>query len=441
MQIPGVSEVFPPRPQPSSGVGFLAAVGLAASWVAAVALAESAGPDFVINFEVRPPLFHPAHGLALLSVTAAGMLAALRGRFRLLTIEGRIALVVSVAGAAVWAASSYTLEELLSPVIFGATGPFVWFTLVFVLVGTEHRVWVVIDPVIRLLAYATSGLALWTLVHSASSTYVAGFTKHTQYSILLMWLGGWTLLSATRLRGWRLVARATPFVVLILTAIYSQARSWTILALLLGATFVFLRAREQGSTLGGARTVVMICVLAVVAGAIASRTILSGTIEGFANRFDDDTRSMQYLDFFSVVPVSDLLLGRGPKGTWYWYGVGDYQYFDNGLLWMLFVGGVPTLLSYVAIVVWPAIRAFRKNLRGQDAAAVCLVLFWGVALTGFSTYTLPSVAISSYLVSLWAGRCYLILAESDLRTERIRRGHLLRSWPPYRRPEAANAGR
>jgi hypothetical protein len=202
---------------------------------------------------------------------------------------------------------------------------------------------------------------------------------------------------------------------------------------------VILRAREQGSALAGAKSVLLVSAFVVVAGVIASNTILGGATESFVSRFGDDTRSSQYLDFFSVVPVSDLLLGRGPKGTWYWYGIGDYQYFDNGLLWTLFIGGVPTLLSYLAIIVWPAICALRRNPSGQDAAAVCMVLLWAVALTGLSTYTIPSVGLGSSLVSLWAGRCSLILAESDLRTERIRRSASPCFPRPYRRPESANA--
>jgi O-antigen ligase len=90
--------------------------------------------------------------------------------------------------------------------------------------------------------------------------------------------------------------------------------------------------------------------------------------------------------------------------------VGDYQFFDNGYLWMLFIGGVPTLLCYGAIIVWPAIQAFSRRPRGLDGAAVFLVLTWGVALTGLSTFTLPSVSLNSFLMALWAGRCHVFLA-------------------------------
>jgi len=381
-----------------------------ASWVQAVVTAE--GSNLTTDLQApRPPVYYYAHGVALFAVMAAGLLAAWRRRLRIVSFSGRFAFLVLAASATAWAVAAYTVEELFSQVVFGATGPFVWFTLIFALVGTDRRVWSVIDPTIRLLAYATSVLALWTLWREGSAYYSGHLSAQTQYSILLMWLGGWTLLSATRLRWGRLAVRALPFLTLLLSAIYSQARSWTALALLVGLVFVTLTARDKGSVLAGARLAIVAIVLTAVVGTLAYDSVLRAGVEGLAGRLHEDTRTGQYLEFFSAVPLSDLLLGRGPKGTWYWSGVGDYQFFDNGFLWMAFIGGLPTLLSYLAIVIWPGIRALWAGSRGQDAAAVFLLLLWGLALTGLSTYTLPSVSISSYLASLWAGRCHLILAE------------------------------
>jgi hypothetical protein len=404
---------YPSRPISSwTFVATLAALGLGASWVENIVIAAESS-NLILDLQTpKPPLYYYMHAAALLAVMAAGFLAALTGRLRVLGFGGRIAFLVLAVCAVGWAVASYTLEEMFSRTIFGPTGPFVWFALIFALAGTDRRVWAVIDPLIRILAYATSVLALWTLISSRGSVYYSGqFSKPTQYSILLMWLGGWTLLSATRLRGWRLAARAMPFFSLLLVAIYSQARSWTALTILLGVAFVILRAREQRSAMATVRMVVVTGVLVVTLGMITYDIFLKSALEGLAGRVQDDTRSGEYIAFFSAVPVSDLLLGRGPKGTWYWPGFGDFQFADNGFIWMAFIGGLPTLFSYVALVIWPGVRALLMGPRGQDAAAVILLLFWALALVGLSTYTLPSVSMSSYLVSLWAGRCHLCLAE------------------------------
>ena len=416
-------------------LGVLVAVGLTASWIASVVQAESAGPDFLVNFSALPPLYYYSHGLEILAVMASGLLAASRGRFRFLGFWQHIAFLVLFLTAAVWAVASYTFEELHSPLIFGATGPFVWFSLIFVLPGTDRRVWSVIDPLIRILSFATAALAVRSVVRIGESQYLVGLATPTVYTVLMMWLGGWTLLSATRLRGWRVAARALPVLVLMMTALFLQIRSWTILALLMGAAFVILRSREHGSVLGAMRTFLVVFLIVLALAGALYNTVLKNAIGGLAERAGDDTRSNQYVAFFSDVPISDLLLGRGPKGTWYWSAFfGDYQSFDNGYIWMLFIGGLPTLISYAAIVLCPAICLLGKNPRGQDAAAVCMVLFWGLAQTGLSTFSNPNAGLPSYVVSLYAGRCYLILAEkAALRAQRrIRRGRLLPSWAPSR---------
>jgi hypothetical protein len=395
-----------------SMVDLLAAVGIVASWVEMIVM-PAGDSGLSIDLQApRPPLYYYAHGVALLAVMAAGLLAAASGRLRVLGRGGRFSLLVLTVSAAGWAAVSYSIEELFSRSIFGPAGPFVWFTLIFILVGANHHFWVLIDPLIRVLAYATSLLTFWMLVSARGSVYQPGqFSKPTEYCILLMWLGGWVLLSATRLRGWQMAVRTIPFFSLFLVAIFGQARSWTLLTVLLGVVFVILRAREEGSALAGVKIILFALVILVGIGSITYRSFLGSGLEGLAGRAQEDTRSGEYAAFFSSVPLSELLLGKGPKGTWYWAGAGEFQFADNGFIWMVFTGGLPTLVSYITLVLWPGVTALRAYPRGQAAAAVFLLSLWGLALMGLSTFTLPSLSLSSYLVSLWVGRCYLFLAE------------------------------
>jgi len=402
----------------SAAITALVALSLIASWLSALLPIENsvtvtdAEGKFVL-IEVKTPLYYIAHSIEIGAAIGAGVLAALTGRFAKVSPGARVALAVLFITATAWAIQAYGADEILSSNIFGVTGPFVWFALVLIFAGADRRIWSYVDPVIRALAYASSILAVRALLTSDYG-YYNGFSKYILYAILLMWLGGWTLLTATRLRGWRLVVRVIPFLALILMAVCSQSRSWLIMSFLLGVIFIWLRSRETGSALSGMRTVVVIGVLGAAAVAALYTTMpkaLDDSVSGMVNRMNDDTRSGQYRAFFAVVPVGDLLLGRGPKGTWYWRGRGEYQFFDNGYLWMLFIGGVPTLVCYFLVVVWPAIRAMTYRPRGVDAAATFLVLLFGLALTGLSTFTIPSISLSSFLTLLWAGRCHLFLSE------------------------------
>ena len=411
---PSLKKSYPPsRISAWTVVGLLAGAALVASWVDMIVIAADSS-DLVMDLHApKSPLYYFVHAIAIMAVMAAGLLAAIVGRLRVVGIAGRIAFLALALSVILWTTVTYGVEELFSRAIFGPTGPFVWFTLIFVLAGTNRRAWEVIEPVIRFLAYGTSGLAIWTIVSSKGSAYFSNqLSKPTQYSILLMWLGGWTLLSATRLHGWRFAVRVIPYFSFLLIAIYSQARSWTVLAVLLGIVFVILRAREQRSLLSAARILGVSCALIAVVGGLTYGIFLRSALQGLAGRVDEDSRTGEYVAFFSDVRASDMLIGKGPNGTWYWPEAReDVQFADNGFIWMTFIGGLPTLLSYVVLMIWPAIRALRMDPHGPDAAAVVLLLFWAVALMGLSTYTAPSVSMSSYLISLCAGRCHLFVFE------------------------------
>ena len=136
----------------------------------------------------------------------------------------------------------------------------------------------------------------------------------------------------------------------------------------------------------------------------------SNIISGLWGRALEDTRSRQYLDFFSQVPIADLLLGRGPTGTWIWGGR-DYQYFDNAYIWMALIGGLPILVSYFMVTIWPGIKAYILRAKGNDAAAAMYIMLIALAFTGLSTYLIPSLSPQIYLLYLMTGRCLAYLAE------------------------------
>jgi hypothetical protein len=403
------------RPVFDSVISVLTLLAVIASWATAVIFTESSGTAIAADghrllVEHKTVWFYGAHGLALCCVMAAALLSILRGRLRTVGTATRVAMGALLATTAVWAVHSYSRREVFSKEILGATGPFVWFTVLFVLAGADRRLWRYLDPLIRLLAYASALLALKTLITSGFADY-RGISRYLEYTVLLVWLGGWTLLTATRTRGWRLFLRCIPVIALAPMAVLTGSLSWPILTAVLLAGFAVLRARESGALAHGIGPLVAGCALLVLAGGGLYAAAPQGWHRAIAGRFANESHGGQNAEFFQAVAPTELILGRGPKGTWFRPAVGEYKFLDNGYLWILFEGGIPTLLSYVVILIWPAIRLIGQKPSGPDAAAVFLVLLWGLALTGLSTFLLPSIQIPSYLVSLMAGRCWLSLAE------------------------------
>ena len=391
---------------------------LLGAWVAQISTIMTADSILnsdgnVVQVSNKSPIYYLAHGLSIFSGLIAGILCMLNGRFVILDPVSRFAFFILFLTAGLWAWVSYTPQEIRSTAIFGATGPFVWFIVLLVLAGTLDLVWIVLTPMLRVLSYATAVLAFREILVSPFVLY-QGFNKHIGYALLLIWLAGSNLLHAKNMKGWRLYISFIPFGSLLLTAIYSLSRSWTLLSFLLLIAFALLRARNQHRPILKLKTGIAM-VLALSLAIAAFYLFMPGSVnirmKALNQRLMDDTRTSQYVAFFRAVPKQSLILGSGPKGTWYWPGAGEYQFFDNGYLWILFVGGMPTLLCYITIVLLPAFRLLPNMPSGNDANAVALLLFWSLMLAGLSTFILPGTAFPNLLVLLWAGRCHRLISE------------------------------
>ena len=397
-------------------ISLLLAVGLIMMWVATVLPVQlgtvTDGPDGrLLLTPVKTTASYAANSLGLLSMLAAGALSITSRNLRVIGFGAAAAFYVLMATAVVWAAVAYSPAGLLSAKIMSPTGPLVWGSLIILFAGIEPGRWRYIDPVIQGLAYVTALLAVHSIVSDTTYAFYHGYSQYIQYAILLTWLGGWTILSKTSLRGWHLVPIGSLYAVMLWNSLYAQSRSWLINTLVVAIVFGW---RAVGSK-SLHRAIIWLVVLLLVLAGIASGVWLLRpqtaqiAIEGFASRLGEDTRSGQYVDFFDDVEPEELVLGRGPNGTWYWKGVGPYHYFDNGYLWTLFIGGVPTLLTYLALVIVPGWRSAALRRPDADSAAATLVILWSIALTGLSTFTLPSLTVDHFLILLFVGRCYWTL--------------------------------
>jgi len=409
----------PARVQPkASVVAWVLVFGIFFCWIAAVLRLEQStvvdgSEDSVILISESSAAYYVANAAGLASFFLAGALALTARNRQIVGYPVRAAFYVIGATSILWLAASYSPRELLTSKPLGATGPFIWLSLVVVFAGIDVRVWRYVGGAARIIAFLTGALAARALLAETSYEPFHGFSKYIGYAILLTWFGGWTIISGATSRGRRLAINCLLYVIMLWNAVYSQSRSWLIITLLIGLIAARARFRSQSHRQRVATAMVVLGMLAGISvGVWTLRPESTGTaLDRLIGRAADDTRSGQYVDFFEDVSPSELILGRGPNGTWYWPDVGPYQYFDNGFLWMLFVGGLPILIPYVLIVVVPGLRAFRAKPRGEDAAAVALVLIWALALTGFSTFALPSLTAPPLFVSLLVGRCYALLAD------------------------------
>ena len=400
----------------SSCVVFFTLTGVVGAWLASVAFAESVSTVVdewgrTVTIENKSVVYYLLHGGALASLLVAGGLGAVNGGYARLDKAGRAALWILILSSTIWALIAYDWNEMLSPAILGATGPFVWFSTLLLFAGMEAEVWQRLRRLIDALVVATAILAVRSMCR-ADSHSDAGWYSTNQYFCLLFWYGGWRCLARDyRSRAWIFVD-ASILALLGVLALWLQRRSWVIDTGLLMAMYVMSVPRRMNVREGRRAThalavaAIAVPILAVV---LLATPMARGAVAGLLDRLREDTRTEQYRMFFSQVSLDDLVLGMGPKATYYYGPTSpEYQYFDNAYLWMAFIGGLPILISYCVLIVRPGLVAFFR--RGENdpcvAASRSLLFIWALVLGGLGVFSSPSLSAYSCFICLMAGLCY-----------------------------------
>ena len=293
-------------------------------------------------------------------------------------------------------------------------GPAIWWTGLIIFCGMDCRRWGYISKFIYIATYLTSIIALILVASLTFNVRMQSYRTLFEFIQILLWLSPWVLFSSSSKKKKLDWVRIFPAIVLLFSTILVATRSWIILAMIYLLIYVFLNVRSKDGNKIVFSKIVKICFLGAVIGFTGFYLFQSQIISGFeilVNRIFNDTRSSQYVDFFSSISIKDLILGTGPRGVWTW-GSRNYGSIDNAYLLMAFNGGIPLLIGYFFIVIMPGIRALiRKTFwSDEDLAASITIVVWGMALTGLSTYTMPSISITHFVIYLYAGRCLWALA-------------------------------
>ncbi|MRR55354.1 MAG: hypothetical protein EG822_12745 [Deltaproteobacteria bacterium] len=398
-------------------ISILISAGIIFSWcslvIVALSIGSTASEDF-LDPGSKPAIYYLLHGTGMAALIGGGILAGIKGQYQKLSRPMRFAFWLLMTTSMTWSFIAYDFKDVSSMEVFGATGPFVWFSCVLIFAGMNRSVWRMLEPVILVLAYLTALLAIHSIVTSSVTVEERWLSAPVRYMILLMWFGGWALLTSHESKGLALLLRFLPYLVFILTTIYTQTRSWFLMSLLLLTFYWFVGKRydeNHSRVMGKFLFFSGIMLIAALVSSIFLEEYVSNSIIEFRNRAFEDSRTGQFVDFFSQVSISDLIFGMGPKSTWYWGGK-DYQFIDNAYLWMAFIGGIPIVLSYCMLIIYPGFRAYFAGATNNDAAAASLIILWCLSLTGFSTYLNPSLTPHSYLLLLLSGRCLAYLDEN-----------------------------
>jgi hypothetical protein len=390
----------------------LTVVGMVASTVALWLLVQAL-PSFVnvkqtAGFDVveKPPLYYAAHGLEILCVCCAGLIALTSPQQQLLRRYGLRFLLFMFAGA-LMALRGYSWSALFSVQIFSSTGPFICIVSLLMAVGAEPGNWRVLDKVFFWMAIAYSALAAVGMFGLQSANRWEAVVANQGFLNVLYWPATWMLLRPGSGRSLGSSLRYAPLAVYAVGSIFTQTRlNWV---MILGALVAYAYVQRR-------RHIPMAPKLILGAWFALSLILFSteylnntrfvqsfeASTDAFLGRVDEDTRTNQLAEFFTNVQISELLLGRGSFATWKW-GRDEWEGgTDVGYLTLLFYGGVPLLLTYIVVHIAPAFGAIRSSQSEWRRSCAAIVLLF--ALRMFSS-TYPGLGVEYYPVLLCMGCC------------------------------------
>ena len=168
---------------------------------------------------------------------------------------------------------------------------------------------------------------------------------------------------------------------LVITSIIITSRGWMIQAI--GLTF-FCYYSNSNKTARQKLSRGLVAVLLFVALYYYVVTYMSDSLGYILGRFSEETRANQLESFFSQVPISSLIIGRGMDATYFFNGT-DYAYVDNQFLFWMFRYGIVSVTAYWIPIFF---SVFRKKRDGSvlEKNASFPIIMWILAMGGLCIY-------------------------------------------------------
>jgi len=197
---------------------------------------------------------------------------------------------------------------------------------------------------------------------------------------------------------WVRFFRWVPLITAVFGAVLLQNR---LMFVLIGVEIVYWFFAERRAGRSILRAVVLFILIYGLSFIIMLNGKVSESKSGLVDRLMDDTRSEQFLEFFSNVNSTDFLGGVGLENNSN-VSIGGSLHVDIGYVMMCYVGGGPMTFLFMVLLVFPTVRSVRLRVASEEIGVVAGAFCYCVALT---SSTLPSLSLGFCIFVLFAGRC------------------------------------
>jgi len=390
----------------------LVSLGMVASLVAFISVQQAIKyqlkPDELFSTTiVNSPLYYVAHVTETILLVSAGLVALMFTKWRTIERGYFLRFALFLGAALLMTARSFSFSELLSTKIADWSGPFPLFVSVLVFVGARRRNWAFLDATMVVMAVLFSVLTLVGMAGLRTFTRQEGVASLGVILNTLYWPASWVALRDYPQHSPTRRFRLGPLVIFGFGGLLTQTRLLFVMLFSSLIMYAYVQHRRKipqatGWLVGIALTVWIGLFTAVFLKDTRGFEKVASVADAFSSRLSEDTRTGQLLSFEGSVQLHELVLGRGALATWNWGGTVWHGGTDVGYLTLLFYGGVPLLVTYVATHLKPCLIVFRKGQTSWQLTAAAIVFLWGIRMFS-SSY--PGLALEYYPILFCTGAC------------------------------------
>lgn len=298
-------------------------------------------------------------------------------------------------------------ENGLMKVLAQSTSPFVYFLYLGAYIGANGDNW---KSVVKLAKYTGSLCIIASFcVALLFLHYYGGYIGNSSH-ILLLGTGFWpfciyVLCSKRKFTRIEHIFHYLVMVCGIGTAVIFGARSWLLQLVFL----VFLYSYNSIDDSKRNRRLVSVlvgCVAVTIAAIYILTTYYQDQLTYFIGRGLSDSRTWQFKDLFYQYSFLDMFFGKGTFATYYTNHYGDYRYFDNNTIYMLFHYGFIPMITFFIMLFQPAIRTFfSRSLTTKEKMPGAILFLWILSINGLSVYNVVTLDLRNFFIVMLIGRC------------------------------------
>ena len=378
---------------------------------------------------------HPEASLLLkisFLLLAAGTLIALKNKYYDYT---GTKLQVAYLFMVIWTFYLFIVHPSVEPllatnaIIFGRLSPGVLFIMPFLLLSTNPRIWPYFQRFLLYICWYATVMGILGLVQLEEASRNAAFRWLWVPSLVLEMTVLFPLVYIRSKKPIVKIAAVFPLFTLIILDIVLQYRGGFIILAVFVIVYVLMR-RDDDTRKSNRNQRIMYSIFAITVASIAflvmpnvgEEGVIGESYNAFMGRMDEDTRSGQWVNFVETMDENGgvYLWGRGHTNDTglFNFGGGGPRGIDSGYMNILWVGGLPLLLAFVAFITFDVGRAFFIRSNINDIIVVALAMGFIVRMVSSTSAGFEA----QYLLFLVLLGRVISVANSGKRRKRRRRG-------------------